>query len=58
MEGSVKKSSISNRFSDQHHSSRVVTTRYFTVRDHIIEAFFLTETESKGLLDTSVLEAL
>ncbi|OBT86813.1 hypothetical protein VE02_03933 [Pseudogymnoascus sp. 03VT05] len=58
MEGSDEETSISDNFSDRHHSSRGVSAGYFTAREHIAEVFFRTETESKGLLDTSVLKAL
>ncbi|OBT84476.1 hypothetical protein VE02_06399 [Pseudogymnoascus sp. 03VT05] len=58
MEGSDEETSISNNFSDQHYSSRGVSAEYFTVREHIAEVFFRTETKSKGLPDTSVLKAL
>ena len=58
MEGSDEETSISDSFSDLHHSSRGVAAGYFAAREHIAEVFFRTETENKGLPDTGVLEAL
>lgn len=57
-EGIDKKTSTTDYFSDRHHSSVGAPAGYFTAREHIAEAFFRTETESMGLPDTSLLEAL
>lgn len=58
MEGSDEDTSIADSFSNRHHSSRGVAARYFTTREHIADVFFCNETDSKGLLDASVLKAL